>query len=91
MRNIKAVTPSELDGQPAAGDEGEGDVRNNTQGIPRCVDGAEMGSRDISRKQVDTCPGVPEKPMLKLETNGNHRTRMDGMAQDPGTGSMGLH
>lgn len=53
MRNSKEVTPSELDGQPVARDDGEGGFQNDPQVTPGWVDNVEMSFRDISRKKVD--------------------------------------
>lgn len=53
LRNSKEVTPSELDGQPVARDDGEGGFQNDPQVTPGWVDNVEMSSRDISRKKVD--------------------------------------
>lgn len=53
LRNIKEITPSELDGQPVVRDEGEGGLQNDPQVTTGWVDNVEMGSGDTSRKKVD--------------------------------------
>ena len=49
LENIKEVKPSELDGQPAAGVEGEAASGMLLRPLPGGVDHVQMGSGEISR------------------------------------------
>lgn len=42
---------------------------------------------NIERSSRDVGSGLPGKPMLQMETMGDRRQRVNGMAQDQGQGA----